>query len=92
MGCIASLIIHKLESNNYDFYVSYGSETLYSDAGFTSIEAALAAASEQHGAIVGFEVAYGGIVVGTYLCAELKVNAAEIADLAVERQAVFQEL
>ena len=90
MGCIASLIIQKLEANNYQFNVSYGGETLYSDAGFTSIEAALIAASEQDGPVDGFEVAYGGIVVGTYLCAELKADAAGIAELAVERQATFR--
>lgn len=88
---IAKLSVNKIKPGVYEFQVSNGTHTLYEDAGFASIEAALLAATEQDGPICGFEVSYGSIVVGTYLCEELKTQAAQIAEHAVERQAVFTE-
>lgn len=88
---IAKLFVHKIEPGVYEFNVSNGTDTLYEAAGFASIENALVAATEQDGPICGFEVSYGSIVVGTYLCEELKTQAARIAEHAVERQAVFME-
>lgn len=88
---IAKLAVYKIESGVYEFNVSNGTDTLYEDAGFVSIEAALIAATEQDGPICGFEVSYGSIVVGTYLCEELKAQAAQIAAHAVARLAVFME-
>ncbi len=88
---IAKLAVYKIESGVYEFNVSNGTDTLYEDAGFALIEAALLAATEQEGPICGFEVSYGGIVVGTYLCEELRGQAAQIAAHAVERKAVFTD-
>lgn len=88
---IAKLAVHRIEPGVYQFNVSNGTDTLYEDAGFVSIETALMAAAEQDGPICGFEVSYGSIVVGTYLCEELKAQAEQIAEHAVARQAVFTE-
>lgn len=88
---IAKLSVYKIAPGVYEFDVCNGTDTLYEDAGFDSIEAALMAAAEQDGPICGFEVSYGSIVVGTYLCEELKTQAAQIAEHAVERQAVFTD-
>jgi phosphomannomutase len=88
---IAKLAVYKIDPGVYEFNVSNGTDTLYEDTGFVSIETALMAAGEQDGPICGFEVSYGSIVVGTYLCEELKTQAAQIAEHAVARQAVFTE-
>lgn len=88
---IAMLNVRKIEPGQYMYAVAHAGEVLYEDAGFTSIEEAISAANDQQGPIRGFEVAYGGIVVGTYHCNELKSAAAAVAEKAVERYAVFFE-
>ncbi|MDO9006456.1 MAG: hypothetical protein Q7V20_23685 [Aquabacterium sp.] len=88
---IASLSIHKIDSGLYDFTVSCSGQPLYEDAGFSSVTEAIVAAIQQEGPIRGFELSYGSIVIGTYLCEELKADAAGIADHAMERRAVLRE-
>lgn len=87
---IAELSVHKVAPGQYLFALSYGGEVLYEDAGFTSIEEAISAASNQQGPICGFEVAYQGVVVGTYLCEELEHVVEEVAERAVELVAALR--
>lgn len=81
---IARLSVRRVAPGQYLFEVSHGGEVLYDDAGFTSIEEAISAASNQQGSIRGFEVAYQGLVVGTYLCEEIEHVVEEVAERAVE--------
>ena len=79
---IATLSVRRVAPGQYLFEVSNGGEVLYEDAGFTSIEEAISAASNQQGPIRGFEVAYQGLVVGTYLCEELEHVVEDVATRA----------
>lgn len=81
---IARLSVRRVAPGQYLFEVSHGGEVLYEDAGFTSIEEAISAANDQQGPIRGFEIAYQGLVVGTYLCEELEHVAEELPVRAVE--------
>lgn len=81
---IAKLSVRRVAPSQYLFEVSHGGEVLYEDAGFTSIEEAISSANNQQGPIRGFEVAYQGVVVGTYLCEELEHAVEEVAERAVE--------
>lgn len=81
---IARLSVRRVAPSQYLFEVSHGGEVLYEDACFTSIEEAISAASNQQGPIRGFEVAYQGLVVGTYLCEEIEHVVEEVAERAVE--------
>lgn len=65
-GFIPKLSITKLSPSLYDYHVTYRGEAMSSDVGLTSISEALSSASDITGDIEGFEVAYQGIVVGTY--------------------------
>lgn len=86
---IARLNVHKVAPGQYTFSVSHGGEVLYEDAVFTSIKEAISSANDQQGPIRGFEVAYQGVVVGTYLCEELEHVVDEVAERAVELLAVI---
>lgn len=86
---IAELSVHKVAPGQYLFTVSHGGEVLYEDAGFTSIEEAISSANNQHGPILGFEVAYQGVVVGTYLCEEIEHVVDEVVRRATYLLAVI---
>lgn len=81
---IARLWVHKVAPGEYTFSVAHGEEVLYEDAGFTSIKESILAANDQQGPIKGFEVAYQGVVIGTYLCQELEHVVDDLAERAVE--------
>lgn len=81
---IARLSVRRVAPSQYLFEVSHGGEPLYDDAGFASIEEAISAANNQQGPIRGFEIAYQGLVVGTYFCEELEHVVEEVAERAVE--------
>lgn len=88
---IANLSLLKIDAGLYEFTVSCGGQPLYADAGFSSITEAIAAANEQEGPIRAFELSYGSIVIGTYLCSEVEADPIGIADQVVERYAVLRE-
>lgn len=81
---IAKLSVRRVAPSQYLFEVSHGGEVLYEDVGFTSITETIHAANNQQGPIRGFEIAYQGLVVGTYLCEEIEHVVAEVAERAVE--------
>lgn len=65
---IARLSVRKVAPGQCLFAVSHGGEVLYEDPGFTSIEEHQRC-QQPAGPIRGFEIAYQGVVVGTYLIA-----------------------
>ena len=88
---IAELEVRRLQAGIYEYRASYRGTELYADAGFSSIEDALRSASGDAGDIRGFEVCYGGVVVGTYLAEELSTTAAAIAARAVRTANAFDD-
>lgn len=88
-GFIPTISISKLASNFYTYDVTYGGQTMSSDAGLTSIRDALSSASDMTGDIEGFEVAYEGIAVGTYTLKSLQSSPESIAKDALATVAPF---
>lgn len=86
---IARLSARRVAPGQYLFEVSHGGEVLYEDAGFTSIEEAISSANNQQGPIRGFEIAYQGVVVGTYLCEEIEHVVEEVVRRATYLLAVI---
>lgn len=81
---VARLDIRKLQPSLYEFQVSHSGQEVFSDAGFSSIADALRTAADVTGAIGGYEVAYAGLVTGTYSVQELAATADAVAQRAVE--------
>jgi hypothetical protein len=88
---VARLDIRKLQAGLYEYHASYAGQELFSDAGFSSIAEALHAASDVTGDIVGFEVAYAGLVAGTYSVDVLRSTADEVAQRAVDTAASLRQ-
>lgn len=81
---VARLDVRKLQPGLYEFHVSHSGQELFSDAGFSSIADALRAAADVEGAIRGYQVAYAGLVEGTYLVEDLAETADAVAERSVE--------
>ena len=77
---IATLGIFQMQSGLYEYQVGCNGQELFSDAGFTSIESAIGAASDVTGPITAMEVAYRGIVGGTFPLHRLRADANAVAD------------
>ena len=80
-------------SGSYDYRVTYEGEDLYADSGLGSIEACIDAATEGLGQdAVGAEVAFKGIISGTYPLATLAVASAQIAEHAQNTTTAIEEV
>jgi hypothetical protein len=85
--------IDTLEQGQYEYRVSYEGEDLFSDAGLDSIEACIVAATEGLGRdAVGAEIAYRGIISGTYPLATLALASAQIAEHALNTTTAMEEV
>ncbi|HQR97675.1 MULTISPECIES: hypothetical protein [unclassified Polaromonas] len=85
--------IDLMEQDQYEYRVSYEGEELYSDAGLDSIEACIVAATEGLGQdAIAAEVAYKGIISGTYALASLALVSAQIAEHALQTTAAIEEV
>lgn len=85
--------IDLMEQDQYEYRVSYEGEDLYSDAGLESIEACIVAATEGLGQdAIAAEVAYKGIISGTYALASLALVSAQIAEHALQTTAAIEEV
>ena len=85
--------IDLMEQDQYEYRVSYEGEELYSDAGLDSIEACIVAATEGLGQdVIAAEVAYKGIISGTYALASLALVSAQIAEHALQTTAAIEEV
>jgi hypothetical protein len=81
---VARLDVRKLQASLYEYVVSYSGQEMFSDAGFSSIADALREAADVTGSIRGYEVAFAGLVAGTYAVEELASTADQVAQRAVE--------
>ena len=80
------------EQDQYDYRVSYEGEDLYADTGLSSIEACIVAATEGLGGdAVAAEVAYKGVISGTYALASLALVSAQIAEHALQTTEAIEE-
>lgn len=71
---IATLGIFQMQPGLYEYRVSCNGQELFADAGFDSIESAIGAASDLTGPITAMEVAYRGIVGGTFPLHRLRTD------------------
>ena len=84
--------IDPMEQDQYEYRVSYEGEDLYSDVGLDSVEACIVAATEGLGQdAIAAEVAYKGIISGTYALASLALVSAQIAEHALQTTAAIEE-
>jgi hypothetical protein len=85
--------IDPLSGGLYEYRVSYEGEELFGDAGLNSVEQCIVAATEGLGQdAVAAEVAYRGIVSGTYALASLALMSAQIAEHAVQTTEAIEEV
>ncbi|MFZ2294121.1 MAG: hypothetical protein WB542_09115 [Polaromonas sp.] len=85
--------IDPIEQDLYEYRVSYEGEDLFGDAGLGSIEECIVAATEGLGQdAVAAEVAYKGIISGTYALASLALMTAQIADHALQTTTAIDEV
>jgi hypothetical protein len=69
-----------MQQGSFDYRVSYEGEDLFEDTGLGSIEACIVAAIEGLGRdAIAAEVAYKGIISGTYPLASLALMSSQIA-------------
>ncbi len=81
-----------IEQGQYEYRVTYEGEDLYGDANLNSIEACIVAATEGLGQdAMAAEVAYKGILSGTYALAALALMSAQIADHALQTTTAIEE-
>lgn len=77
----------------YDYRVTHEGEELYADSGLSSIEACVTAALEGLGSdAVAAEVAYKGIISGTYALASLALASNQIAHHALQTTEAIEEV
>ncbi len=76
----------------FDYRVTYEGEDLYSDVGLESIEDCIVAATEGLGSdAVAVEIAYKGIISGTYPLASLALVLDQIALHALQTTEAVEE-
>lgn len=80
---VCRLDIDKLEPGLYEARMSYAGQAMFSSAGFPTIRAAIENSAIGGDSIYAVEVAYGGLVVGTYPPGSLTSSAEMIAERAV---------
>ena len=85
--------IDPMDQNLYEYSVSYEGETLYADVGLATIEDCIVAATEGLDQdAVAAEIAYKGVISGTYALASLALMTAQIADHALQTTTAIEEV
>ena len=85
--------IDPMEQNLYEYSVSYEGETLYADVGLTTMEECIVAATEGLDRdTIAAEIAYKGVISGTYALASLALMSAQIADHALQTTLAIEEV
>ena len=85
--------IDPMGPDQYEYRVTYEGEDLFSDEGLGSLDACIEAATDGLGQdAVGAEVAYRGIISGTYPLATLALAAKQIAQHAVNTTEAMEEV
>lgn len=89
---IVRFYIDPVSDGGYEYRVTYEGQELFGDAGLASIEECIVAATEGLGAdAIAAEVAYKGIVSGTYALASLALVSAQIAQHALQTTEAIEE-
>lgn len=84
--------IDPMMQEQFEYRVSYEGEDLYGDAGLDSVEACIIAATEGLGQdAIAAEIAYKGIISGTYALASLALASAQIAQHALQTTEAIEE-
>lgn len=90
---IVRFYIDPIEQELYEYSVSYEGEMLYADVGLASIEECIVAATEGLDRdAVAAEIAYKGVISGTYALASLALMSAQIADHALQTTIAIEEV
>ena len=90
---IVRFSIDPIEQGQYDYRVTNEGENLYDDSGLDSIEACIIAATEGLGQdAIAAEIAYKGIISGTYALASLALMAEQIASHALQTTLAIEEV
>lgn len=85
--------IDPLDQESYEYRVSYEGEELFGDAGLSSIEECIIAATEGLGRdAVAAEVAYKAVISGTYPLASLALMSEQIAQHALQTALAIEEV
>ena len=85
--------IDLIGEDQFDYRVSYDGEDLYGDEGLGSIEACIVAATEGLGGEpVGAEIAFKGVISGTYPLATLALASSQLAEHAMNTTAAIEEV
>ena len=85
--------IDPIEQSLFEYSISHEREPLYADFGLASIEDCIVAATEGLDRdVVAAEVAYKGVISGTYALASLALMSAQIADHALQTTAAIEEV
>ena len=85
--------IDPMDQDLFEYSVSHEGEMMYADVGLGSIEECIVAASEGLDRdVVAAEVAYKGIISGTYALASLALMTAQIADHALQTTIAIEEV
>lgn len=85
--------IDPMDQSLYEYSVSHEGEPMYADVGLASIEDCIVAATEGLDQdAVAAEIAYKGIISGTYALASLALMASQIADHAVQTTLAIEEV
>lgn len=85
--------IDPISQGLYEYRVTYEGEELFGDAGLSSIEECIVGATEGLGRdALAAEVAYKGVISGTYALASLALMTAQIAEHALHTTMAIEEL
>lgn len=85
--------IDSTQRDGFEYRVTYEGEDLYADSGLDSIEACIVAATEGLGQdAVAAEIAYRGVISGTYPLASLALVSAQIAQHAEQTTEAIEEV
>lgn len=85
--------IDMVGDDQFDYRVSFEGEDLYGDEALGSIEACIIAATEGLGTEpVGAEIAYQGVISGTYPLATLALASAQLAEHAMNTTTAIEEV
>ena len=90
---IVRFYIDPMAHSLFEYNVSYEGEPLYADVGLPSIEDCIVAATEGlDREVIAAEVAYKGVISGTYALASLALMSVQIADHALQTTTAIEEV
>ena len=90
---IVRLLIDEYQRGDFEYRVTHEGEVLFADAGLGSLEGCLGAALEGLGQdALAVELAFKGVVSGTYALASLALAAPQIAEHARNTTEAIEDL